>query len=164
MTSPSFCGSCGHSVGVGDRFCPGCGKPISTDQPAVELHKTIAAVTPVPRQEPPAARFDPYKPVSEENPLPADCIWATAAYPGPLPNKEFHGSVPARLVAMGTLRGRPAAEIVGVIGRPKNIRVMAGGGMLRQWIKISPYSRNYHYALSFDPYDICIGITHQSIG
>jgi hypothetical protein len=65
---------------------------------------------------------------------------------------------------MGTLRGRPAQEIIDAVGLPHSISSMAGGGRLRQWLKFSAYTGSYHYSLSFDPYDICIGITHQSGG
>jgi hypothetical protein len=166
MTSANFCGACGRALATDDRFCPGCGKQLGATPPDLtappDLIKQPPPVTPV--RPPPTSTvpFDPYKPIGPDNPVPPDSIWATAPYPGEVPAAASRGSLPSRIRAPGTLRGRPAAEIINVLGPPRTISSMAGGGKLRQWIKHSAYTGSYHYALRFDPYDICIGITHQT--
>jgi len=79
-----------------------------------------------------------------------------------MPEREFRGTVPNRIRAIGTLRGRPASEIISALGLPHTFSVLADGSRLQQWIKFGTYTGHYHYVLRFDPYDICIGITKQT--
>lgn len=158
MERANFCGACGRALGADDRFCSGCGKAI---EPGANLTKTATTITPQAPAPPPSKPFDPFQLIGPNNPVPPDSIWATTPYPGELPPEAFKGSVPKRIRAIGKLRGRPASEIISVLGPPTSISGMATGGKLRQWIKVSAYTGSYHYALTFDPYDLCIGITHQ---
>lgn len=157
-----FCSGCGRERRSDERFCPGCGRRLEGSETAVDIVKS-ATVAPIPPSAPrDYSSFDPFKPISEDNPIPPDSIWATAPYPGPLPKEAFRGPVPRRIRAIGKLRGRPASEIISVLGPPHTISGLADGGRLRQWIKFSAYSGSYHYVLRFDRYDLCIGITKQT--
>ncbi|HZC51883.1 MAG TPA: hypothetical protein VE441_05245 [Mycobacterium sp.] len=40
--------------------------------------------------------------------------------------------MPARFTKLGTFSGRPAQEIINVVGRPNSIGGITGGGCLRQ--------------------------------
>ncbi|HZC71642.1 MAG TPA: hypothetical protein VE442_13185 [Jatrophihabitans sp.] len=149
-------------MGSSDYFCAGCSRRLNIDQQSCPECATpradlIAATLPTP-----TAQFDPHQPIGERNRLPADCIWNERPYPGPVPDDARRAwDVPARFARLGTLSGRPAQEIINVVGPPNSIGAITGGGCLRQWLKPNPVT-GYHYAVSFDPYDICIGITYQS--
>lgn len=61
MTSPTYCTSCGHELGVG-RFCINCGRPVpgrhpEADPPAGVPTVTAPVVPPPTGQLPPAARY-----------------------------------------------------------------------------------------------------------
>lgn len=61
MTSPTYCTSCGHELGVG-RFCTNCGRPVpgrhpEADPPAGVPTVTAPVVPPPTGSLPPAARY-----------------------------------------------------------------------------------------------------------
>ena len=80
MTTPTFCASCGHELGIG-RYCTNCGMPVpgrhpgAAPQGAAPRPVTVAPTVPPPvGQLPPAARY----------PLYADPPPAGADPPGPV--------------------------------------------------------------------------------
>src|SRR5260370_35658193 len=40
----SFCNKCGHLLNVGDRFCPGCGKPIVGQRSSINWEKWVRGI------------------------------------------------------------------------------------------------------------------------
>lgn len=64
-------------------------------------------------------------------------------------------SLQQKFVRLGTLAGRPEAEIVAAVGPPQS-RGVAPGGYLLQWM-----ATGYHIALRFDAQGICQGVTHE---
>jgi len=64
-------------------------------------------------------------------------------------------SLQQKFVKLGTLKGRPEADIVAAVGPPQS-RGVAAGGYLLQWM-----ATGYHIALRFDAQGICQGVTHE---
>ena len=83
-------------------------------------------------------------------------------YPGPVPEAAAIGNPIERLVGMGTIAGRPLAEIVEILGRPTSTDVVPPDRILVQWMHNpgdgGPY---WHYAMRFDVNLICGGITQE---
>lgn len=64
---------------------------------------------------------------------------------------------------MGSLRGRPMFEITAVLGSPSSVGATGDGGSLVQWQQVSAYSQSYHFAMIFDAYGVCGGVTHEYV-
>ncbi|MFD7011702.1 hypothetical protein [Rhodococcus jostii] len=110
----------------------------------------------------PRPRFDGSRPPKPGDPVPADCVWATRKHPGPMPGRATFGNFAKRMRVMGDPTARTEAEIVSALGRPQSRSVIgAAGSYLLQWQHTSNWSYNSHFALQFDPYGVCAGITHQ---
>jgi hypothetical protein len=157
MMAGNECPECSERMSPRFRFCPYCGSSLAN-----EVAEQAAGAAPVRAASQPSKLFDPFQPVGPDNEIPADCVWVTHPYPGPPDKRAARGSVPARLAALGTLYGRPLSEITGLIGLPNSVSSHPGG-TLRQWTKVTAYGGSYHYALRFDRYELCTGITHQSV-
>lgn len=156
------CTECGSPAATATaKFCGECGTPFAA-RPATA---TATGYAPMPIAPPPptSVPFDASHPPRPGEPVPLDCVWATHPYPGPPPTK-LRGTASQRLVKMGALRGRPFREIAAVLG-PYSSSSPTGDGMtLLQWQKISAYGESYHYAMIFDPYGVCGGVTHEHVG
>lgn len=69
---------------------------------------------------------------------------------------------------MGNPTGRTASEIQGALGRAESQSVFGDGNFILQWIQVwngqigTFSSRDSHFALEFDRYGVCVGISHQS--
>jgi hypothetical protein len=114
---------------------------------------------PSPSQRP---RFDASRPPKPGDPVPADCVWATRQHPGPMPGRATFGNHAKRMRVMGDPTARTEAEIVSALGPPQSRSVIgADGSYVVQWQHSSNWSFNTHFALQFDPYGVCSGITHQ---
>jgi hypothetical protein len=85
MTTPTYCTSCGHELGIG-RFCTNCGQPVPGRHPeaAPASGAPVTAVVPPPTgQLPPAARYPLY--ADAPPPPPTAPVPPPAAPPAPPP-------------------------------------------------------------------------------
>ncbi|HWI43887.1 MAG TPA: zinc ribbon domain-containing protein [Nocardioides sp.] len=93
MTTPTYCTSCGHELGIG-RFCTNCGKPVPGRHPEAPL---AAPVVPPPASAtPPAARYPLYAEDPPEGPgrsiaPDAPTAVAPALPPPPAPSYDASG-------------------------------------------------------------------------
>jgi len=104
----------------------------------------------------------PFKPTSPPGPadwVPADCAWALIRYPGRL-RAMPQGKLENRLRQMGSLAGRPRAEIVRVVGPPNSSAGSADGGQVESWHRIGLLS-SYSITLGFDRYGVCKGVISE---
>lgn len=115
-------------------------------------------------QPPPESRpaFDASRPPKPGDPVPADCVWAIRQHPGPMPGRATFGNHAKRMRVMGDPTARTEAEIISALGRPQSRGVIGtDGSYLLQWQHNSNWSYNTHFALQFDRYGVCAGITHN---
>lgn len=115
-------------------------------------------------QPPPDQRpqFDAARPPKPGEPVPADCVWATRQHPGPMPGRATFGNHAKRMRVMGDPTARTEAELVSALGPPQSRTVIGtDGSYVVQWQHSSNWSFNTHFALQFDQYGVCSGITHQ---
>lgn len=110
----------------------------------------------------PRPQFDASRPPKPGDPVPADCVWAIRQHPGPMPGRATFGNHAKRMRIMGDPTARTEAEIVSALGRPQSRSVTgADGSYMLQWQHDSKWSYNSHFALQFDRYGVCAGITHE---
>ena len=122
-----FCPRCGTARVGTYRYCPNCAYD----------HAPVA--------EPPAVH-QPFVRYAAQFPRPGS----------PVKPPRF-ASLQQKFISLGTLAGRPLAEIVAVAGPANSITVIAPGIRLLQWIKLG-----YHIALLFDDEDICGGVQSET--
>lgn len=67
-------------------------------------------------------------------------------------------SLQGKAGALGDVRTRTRAEIIGGLGQPSAISAVPGGKQLLQW-----QATGYHLALLFDG-ETCLGISHEFSG
>lgn len=97
--------------------------------------------------------------------VPADCVWATTPYPGPLKINAKSAMLRVNRIAALDPIARPLKQIISCIGKPDAVSTHADGTFLHQWQKTHPARGNsYHLALTFDRYGVCSGITQKWIG
>lgn len=142
------------------RFCAECGVALGISQQVAPR-----GFTAMPAHGPPATplEFDATRPPQPGQAVPIDSVWAEHPYPGPPPAK-LRGSAPQKLVQLGALRGRPLQEIQAILGAASSSSSAGDGMTLLQWQKITAYSGSYHYAMIFDRYGVCAGLTHEHVG
>lgn len=95
MSTPTYCTSCGHELGVG-RFCTNCGKPVPGRHPEAAPGSSAPAapapvVPPPVGQLPPSARY----PLFADAPTPAPDATATRIDPVPPPPPPTMAGTPA---------------------------------------------------------------------
>lgn len=113
-------------------------------------------------QQSPEPAFDTSRPPNPGDPVPSDCVWASVRHPGHMPTRATFGNLAKRMRVMGDPTGRTKGEIIAALGAPDSrSSVGADGGFLLQWQQTSNYSYNSHFALLFDRYGVCAGITHR---
>ena len=115
----------------------------------------------------PSATFNASQAPRPGDHVPADCVWASRRHPGPMPPSALRGNLAKRVKAMGNPAGRTMREIESALGRASARSAMGDGHVLLQWQQIwngqiSTFSsKDSHFALEFDRYGVCVGITHQ---
>ena len=80
MTTPTYCTSCGHELGIG-RFCTNCGPPVPGRHPEAEPTSAAPVVPPPTGQLPPAARY----PLFADGSSPATQVTPSGPPPPPPP-------------------------------------------------------------------------------
>lgn len=182
----NYCSECGARLVEQPRFCPGCGRRLETTQESIDTATEKVRLSAAQRrvhpgqladmvrnpslleeweqdiwvdpdsQEAELARipFDSTRPPTRDGWVPVDSVWAIAPYPGP-PPLHISGKLSSRVQRLGTLTGRPYREIVDALGPPS-----ARTGTIATWQEIG-LMKSYAISLSFDSYDICIGVASE---
>lgn len=110
----------------------------------------------------PPPTFDASTPPNPGDPVPADCVWARYPYPGPVPYR-LSGQPHKRLEQLGTLVGRPYAEITYHVGHPVSSQETVNGVRICTWQgKEFWSSATVTASLFFDRYGVCAGLADQT--
>lgn len=112
------------------------------------------------------APFDPTVRPNKEDLVPADCVWAFAPWPGPMPANLIPGSFatpnPQKFfVALGNVRGWTYAEFEQCAGPPFNRGGLVDGVQTVIWSHGSLFGA-WSASFYFDKYGICIAIGNET--
>lgn len=112
------------------------------------------------------APFDPSVRPEPGDLVPADCVWAFAPWPGPMPANLIPGLLsspnPAKFFgALGNVRGWTFAEFLQCAGAPFSRGAVDGGQQTVIWSHGSLFGA-WSAAFYFDSYGVCFGIGSET--